>query len=179
MKKKVTLPGADVYIQGTSHATIADENGIYEISGIKPGEYNIEFTFLGYETVIKTGVKLVAGGNTLDIALGVSAVSIGEDVVIRGEKHLVDIEDPRSGSIVDEELIGSQPNRQLQNILNTQTGVINNPEGVHIRGGRTYETGFYIDNISASDPLAGTGFGIDLGTNSIKAIEVTTGGFGG
>ena len=39
---------------------------------------------------------------------------------------------------------------------------------------RTYETGFFIDDVSAADPLAGTGFGIDLGSNAIDDIEVST-----
>ena len=39
------------------------------------------------------------------------------------------------------------------------TGAVQSSDGIHIRGGRNYETGFYIDDVSARDPLAGTGFG--------------------
>ena len=40
------------------------------------------------------------------------------------------------------------------------------------------ETGYVVDGVSAQDPLAGTGFGLDLGSNSFSNIEVITGGVG-
>lgn len=35
-----------------------------------------------------------------------------------------------------------------------------------------------VDGVSAQDPLAGTGFGLDLGSNSFSNVEVITGGVG-
>jgi outer membrane cobalamin receptor len=57
-------------------------------------------------------------------------------------------------------------------------GVVRDPTGLYIRGGRASETGFYVDGVSAKDPLAGTGFGLDVGSNSFSEIEVITGGIG-
>ena len=50
--------------------------------------------------------------------------------------------------------------------------------GLYIKGGRAYETGFVVDGVSAQDPLAGTGFGLDLGSNAFSNVEVITGGVG-
>ena len=99
-------------------------------------------------------------------------------MVIVGEKPLVDVEDAKTGSTLTAKEIELQPVRQIQSVINMQTGVVQSSDGVHIRGGRSYETGFYIDDVSARDPLSGTGFGIDIGTNSISKIDVTTGGAG-
>ena len=50
---------------------------------------------------------------------------------------------------MNKEQIEMAPTRQIQNLLNTQTGVVQSSDGIHIRGGRNYETGFYIDDVSA------------------------------
>ena len=59
-----------------------------------------------------------------------------------------------------------------------QVGIVRDPTGLYIRGGRANETGFIVDGVSAKDPLAGTGFGLDIGSNAFSEIEITTGGIG-
>jgi outer membrane receptor protein involved in Fe transport len=177
--KGETLPGVNIYLVGTTIGAATDFDGNYRIDGIKPGEYTVQVTSIGYEKQILTGIVIDASGERrLDISISEASLVFEEAVKIIGEKPLVDIEDPSTSTTISQETIEMAPSRQIQNLLNTQTGVVKNPEGVNIRGGRTYETGFYIDDVSASDPLAGTGFGIDIGTNSIKTVEVTTGGAG-
>ncbi len=173
------LPGVNVFLVGTTSGAATDFDGSYRITDIRPSEYTLQITSIGYEKQLFTGFKIEAGEKRrLDIKMKSTSVLFSEAVTIIGEKPLVDIEDSKTGSTISAETIEMAPTRQIQSLLNTQTGVIKNPEGVNIRGGRTYETGFYIDEVSASDPLAGTGFGIDIGTNSINSVEVTTGGAG-
>ncbi len=173
------LIGVNVFLVGTSSGAATGIDGGYRITDIRPAEYTIQVTSIGYEKQLLTGIRLEPGERRLlDLKLKSTSVLFSEAVTIIGEKPLVDIEDARSSSTLTAETIEMAPTRQIQSLLNTQTGVIKNPEGVNIRGGRTYETGFYIDDVSASDPLAGTGFGIDIGSNSINSVEVTTGGAG-
>jgi outer membrane receptor protein involved in Fe transport len=101
-----------------------------------------------------------------------------EDVVIIGKKPLIDIDKAQSVHSIGQDAIELAPARQLQSIVNTQPGVIQGPAGVSIRGGRMYETGVYIDGVKVTDPLGGTGFGLDIGSNAISDIDVTTGGIG-
>ena len=173
------LIGANVTIKGTGKGVSCDYDGNYEISNIKPGEYALEVSFLGYEKQLKTGLKVKAGQRLeVNFVLGESSVLFDDEVVIIGEKPLIDLEESISSVSVKSEKISAGPSRDIQQILNTQAGIINSPSGVHIRGGRTYETGFYIDGVSAQDPLTGTGFGIDLGSNAIDELDVTTSGSG-
>ncbi len=175
-KSGETLPGVNVYIQGTNFGTATDINGHYELNGISPGEYNIEFSFIGYAKKAFTGIRLKGGEKKeLNVSLETTALTFDE-VVIVGKKPLVDIDDPKGTTEIEKDVIEEAPTTNIQHILNTQAGIQQNPEGVHIRGGRTYETGFYIDGVNASDPLSGTGFGIDLGTNAINSIEINTSG---
>lgn len=89
--------------------------------------------------------------------MGVSAITLDDNIIVIGEKPLVDVEDSKSTQKIGKDQIESAPSRQIQGIINTSSGVVQNAEGIHIRGGRTYETGFFIDDVSATDPLAGTG----------------------
>lgn len=171
-----TLPGVNVFIQGTTMGTATDVNGRYTISPIAPGDYNVEFSFIGYKKKVFTGIEISRGETeTLHVNL-TSTVLTFEEVVVVGDKPLVDVDDPKGTREIGSDVINQAPAAEIQQILNTQAGIIQNPEGITIRGGRTYETGFFIDGVNATDPLAGTGFGLDVGTNSIDNVEITTSG---
>ncbi len=168
------LIGVTIVIKGTRYGTVTDENGSYKIE-LPAGTYQVEVSYIGYEKLLFTGITIKAGEQkVLNMQMNSSAFTIDQEVVVIGEKPLIDVEESKSSSQINRDIIEAVPNRSVQGLLNTQTGVQQNPEGIHIRGGRTYQTGFYIDDVSASDPLAGTGFGIDIGTNAIDNIDVTT-----
>jgi outer membrane receptor protein involved in Fe transport len=171
------LIGANVFIKGTSKGAATDLDGTYLIKGIKAGVYDIEFTYIGYKKTVQTAIRITVGQNKeLSAKLQPTALTIDQEVVIIGEKPLIDLDQSVTEQRISSEKIEAAPVRQLAELLNSQTGVINSPSGVNIRGGRTYETGFYIDGVSAKDPLAGTGFGLDIGSNSIQELEISTGG---
>jgi outer membrane receptor protein involved in Fe transport len=178
-KDQSELIGVTVLIQGTGFGTATNANGQFTIKGIKPGEYNLEISYIGYKKVIQTGIKLKANENkdlgTIQLAEATANI---DEVVVIGKKPLIDIEKGQSVNAISQENIELAPARQLQKIINTQPGIIQSPAGVSIRGSRTYETGTYIDGVSVTDPMAGTGFGLDIGANAIGEIEITTGGIG-
>lgn len=176
---KQPVAGVMISLMGTSLGTQSDVNGKYELKNIKPGDYTLQFTSLGFAKLVQTNVVVKKDEQKeLNVELQVSSVTFEQDVVIRGKRPLVDVEKNQTSTVIGQDNIELQPVRQIQKIINTQPGVINSPIGINIRGGRTYETGFLIDGVSATDPLGGTGFGLDLGSNSMKEVEITTGGIG-
>ena len=178
-KDNSELIGVNVIIKGTSLGAASDLNGKYIIKNIRPGEYTIEISYIGYQKTQVTGVKIKAAeSKVLDIHLAVTNVAIDQDVVVIGKKPLIDIESSKSTSSISQENIELQPSRQIQKIVNTQAGVIQSPAGLSIRGGRTYETGKLIDGEKVTHPIAGNGFGLYIGSNAINDIEITTGGIG-
>lgn len=77
------LPQCNVSIKGTTKGATTDFDGQYSISNIAPGNYTIEYTFVGYETqsipvTIKSGEQ-----KTLDIILAASAAALDE-VILQG-----------------------------------------------------------------------------------------------
>lgn len=176
-RRQTSLIGVNVVIKGSSLGSSSNLDGLYSIARIPAGQYQVEVSYLGYEKKIYTGVRIEGGKTTaLPIVLRRSAVTMDQEVVVIGDKPLIDLEQTKTEQRVGQESIEAAPTRSVQSVLNTQAGVMLNPEGLSIRGGRTYETAFMIDGASATDPLAGTGFGIDLGTNSIDRMDIATGG---
>ncbi|KQS30895.1 TonB-dependent receptor [Dyadobacter sp. Leaf189] len=47
------LPGASVSLKGTSYGTVADAAGRYTLDNVRPGDYQLIVTYLGYQTLSK------------------------------------------------------------------------------------------------------------------------------
>lgn len=173
------LIGVNVIVQGTTSGTATDLDGNYTLSGLRAGEYNVKFSYIGFEEKLFTGIKITDGETTrLDVELSEAVLSTEGEVVVIGEKPLLDVEESASTFSISREQLDAAPIRDVQAAVATQAGVVRDPTGLYIRGGRANETGFIVDGVSAKDPLAGTGFGLDLGSNAFSEIEVTTGGVG-
>jgi outer membrane receptor protein involved in Fe transport len=174
-----TLPGANIVVVGTTQGATSDADGNFTIAGLRAGSYNVQVTYIGYETKLFTGIRVRDGADTrLDVVLAEKGVEAVDEIVVVGERPLVDVEAATSSSTVTREQIEAAPVRGVQGVVGQQQGVTLDPTGLYIRGGRASETGFIVDGVSAKDPLSGTGFGLDLGSNAFSEVEVTTGGVG-
>jgi len=173
-----TLIGASVFILGTYKGTVTDINGKYKLEGIKQGDYSIKFSFIGYADVIVNGVRVKSGVSTpLNAKLQTRSTSI-QEVVIVGEKSLINLEKASSEVKITEEDIKQMNMRDVQEIVSMQAGVNQTPDGINVRGSRNYETQYIVDGISAQDPLSGTGFGVEVSSSSIGNLNLVTGGAG-
>ena len=173
-----TLITATVLVIGTTRGAATDIDGRYRIENLRAGDYTVRVSYVGYQTTEFTGIAVVNGETTtLDAALGPASL-LGEDeeVLVVGERPLIDVEQAESAYFVTEEEIDSRPVRDVQDVVSNQAGVFQDPTGLYIRGGRATETGYVVDGVNAKDPLAGTGFGLDLGSNSLGEVEVNTTG---
>jgi len=173
------LIGVNIIVVGTSSGAATDLDGRYVIPGLRAGEYAVKVSYIGFSTKLFTGIAVQDGQETrLDVDLEEAVLSTDEEIVIIGEKPLLDVEQATSSFSISAEQLSVAPLRDVQSAVATQVGVVRDPTGLYIRGGRGDETGFIVDGVSAKDPLAGTGFGLDIGSNAFSEIEVTTGGIG-
>ncbi len=65
------MPGASVYLSGTTRGDAADRDGRYEIADVAPGAYRLVASIIGFEPALED-VTLVPGG-TLEVDLVVVA----------------------------------------------------------------------------------------------------------
>lgn len=75
------LPFANVVIKGTSVAVTTNETGNYSIS-LNPGNYIVQFSFIGYENVEKTITIKTGETATLNCSLGSGNYTL-KDVVVK------------------------------------------------------------------------------------------------
>lgn len=175
-KTKEPLEAATVFIIGTYKGGYTDEKGAFELKDVKKGDYSVRITYVGYAEKIYTGISILDDETTtLNVDLK-STETVMTTVEIVGEPNIIDLESGKSEIKLTGDEINEMNVRDVQDVVAMQVGVNQTPDGLSIRGGRVYETQYMVDGISAKDPLAGTGFGVDVGSNAVDELEVVTGG---
>jgi len=172
------LPGVNVLVVGTYHGAATDEDGNFIVRGISPGEYTLRAQIIGYTTVEHTEVKVNPGsGTTVNFEMPSTVLAAGQEVIVIGERSLFNPEETATRKSITADEIEKSTIESVQGIVSNQVGVVESNDEIHIRGGRAYENAYLVDGLSAQDPLAGTGFGLQLSSASIAEVEVITGGF--
>lgn len=126
-----------VYIQGTKKATFTDEDGSFSINNVRPGDYKVEVSLVGYET---TAVPVtVEEGRTanVSITLKVSDIQLQEVTVAAG-KNSYNSRKLSSTLRLNEPLIDVPQNIQIvdskvmvdQQITSMSDGLIRNVSGL-------------------------------------------------
>ena len=75
------LPGVNVVIVGTQAGATTDADGQYTITGVEPGVYALQASFVGYATKRREGVD-VADGETAVVDFTLQPTDIGLDEVV-------------------------------------------------------------------------------------------------
>ncbi len=177
-KSGESLPGVNIILKGTYYGAASDFDGNFRINNISTGTYTLEISFIGYKTVQFTGIEIEANKTKqLDVQLEESVLTLEQDVVVIGDKPLMDVEETQSKRTISKEEIEIAVVENVSDVVTQQAGVIKSDNAIHIRGGRSYENAFLLDGVSVQDPLAGTGFGLQLSANAIEEVEVITGGY--
>jgi outer membrane receptor protein involved in Fe transport len=172
------MPGANVVVKGTYYGGSTNVDGVAKIENVNPGTYIVEVSLLGYKVVQFTNVKVEAGQTSrLTAKMEETVLAIDKEIVVVGEKPLFDIEETASKRSVGQVDIQAAALTKVENIVALQPGVVFSDNEIHIRGGRTHEAALLLDGVSIQDPLAGTGFGLQVSPGSIQDVEVITGGY--
>jgi outer membrane receptor protein involved in Fe transport len=177
-KTNEELPGANVLIKGTYYGGSSKLDGSVKVENVNPGSYTLEVTLLGYKTVQFTNFKVEAGQTARFAAkMQETVLALDKEIVVVGERPLFDIEETASRRSVGQEDIRAAALTKVEAIVAQSPGVVFSDNEIHIRGGRTHEAALLLDGVSIQDPLAGTGFGLQVSPQSIQDVEVITGGY--
>jgi outer membrane receptor protein involved in Fe transport len=137
------LIDAIVKIKSINAGTSTDLDGNYIMEGVPSGTYDIEFSYIGYNSKTITGVIVQAGQNTkVDVSLQMEGV-ITEEIVVEATTSMANeqallVEQKNSNKIQDgisEQQIRRAPDAAASEVLKRVTGVsIVNDKFVFIRG---------------------------------------------
>ena len=76
------LPAVNVVLTEILKGASTDSEGEYVITGIEPGTYTIEVTYIGYSTITEE-VTISAGANTLDFEMATD-IGLLDEIVVSG-----------------------------------------------------------------------------------------------
>lgn len=170
------IDGREIPLKPVLGAT-SDVKGRYFILNVRPGQYVVEISYIGYQRLVKKPIKVeVDRTTTLDFEVREETVQ-GEEIVVTAEKSLVVKDLTSSSAKVSGEEIKSLPVEGFAEVIKLQAGVTEGLGGeLHIRGGRTSEIQFYVDGIAISNPFTNS-LAVPVENNAIQEVEVISGTF--
>ena len=175
--KGVPLSGATVKIENTNLGAATDDVGDYVILNVPVGTYNVKASYLGYETVLQTEVKVSVDITTrLDFRLKESGGIKTEEIEVITKRNT--LAPDQSGKIIGQEFIENTGIRGIENLAAKTAGVVQDERGnsINIRGSRTNETQIIIDGVVTSNPLDGSSTAY-VSNSLLQELAVLTGGF--
>ncbi|GAB4335511.1 MAG: hypothetical protein Kow0037_15490 [Calditrichia bacterium] len=187
------LIGANIVLKGTTMGASTDVDGYFFIINVPVGEYTLEVSMIGYQTVSYPGVKVVLDQTTkIEFRLKPEALE-GEVVEVVAQQELKVEKDVTSKKvIIDRKEINSMPVRDFSDLVEAQAGIIRiegslkgipgfedrGIEEVHVRGGRTAEVAYLVDGMYTENPIYGGRFrGIQLNKFAQEQVDIKTGVF--
>ena len=173
----------NVTIDGTSHGSQTDLNGMYTLSKIPAGEHKIAVTFIGYKKLTQD-ISLNKGQIlTLKFELESSTVNIGEVEISAERQEMKTDVKAASIKITNEDLnlvptIGGEAD--LAQYMQIIPGVIfTGDQGgqLYIRGGSPVQNKVLLDGMTIYSPFHSIGLFSVFDADIIKTTDVYTGGF--
>ena len=187
------LPGASVNVKnsgtGSSVELATDERGRYLAPVLQPGEYEIQASLPGFQTVSRRGIRLAVGQNAVvDIKLEVGQVTNQIEVV--ADANPINLTSAALSGLVNDKQIRDLPlnGRSFQQLALLQTGVNaalaagNDVVGgrtpkISINGARPEQNNFLLDGTDINNvynETPGSSAGVLLGVDSVLEFQVLT-----
>ena len=167
------LVGANVLVDGTTFGSATDANGQYYILDVPVGTYTVRSEYIGYKATSVSNVRVSADLTTkLDFTLEVSAVT-GQEVNVTAERPIINQNATNTNRIIETEVVEALPVRNVTDVVDLQTGVVNG----HVRGGRTGDNAYYVDGVLVRNNWNGNNLTGSLSQSGTQEISVQTGGF--
>ena len=109
---RAVLPGVMVTVSGPAAmgtpTSTTNENGIYRVPSLPPGEYTVRFELTGFGTVIREGIR-VGVGFTATVNTEMNLASVAESVTVSGDSPVVDVTNTTVATRYDDEVLASLP----------------------------------------------------------------------
>ena len=172
------LIGANVLIVGTSLGAASDVNGEFLITSITAGEYSVRASYIGYQDVTVSNLKVTSGLTTrLNFEMQSTGFSTSE-VVIVSQRPLIEKTSTNAVRIIGSEEFDNLGIRNLNDMVALQPGVVLQNGITSIRGSRPDETGYTVEGADVKDILNRNGGSVVTVTaDALQEVLVQAGGY--
>jgi len=160
------LKGAQVSIAAQGINVVSDEQGLFLIKGLAPGNYSLKITYVGFAPYEKETVTVTAG-QTTNVAAELKVSSASQDVLVTapragGEAEAINVQRTADNiiQVLPSEVIRSLPNANMADALGRLPSVtLERDEGegkyVQVRGTEPRLTNTTINGINVPSPEPG------------------------
>lgn len=169
------LAYANVTLAGTTWGAMTDDTGTATISNVPVGTYQVRVLYIGYEDATIPNVQVDAGQTvTLTERLKQTVATELDEIIVQGEKQLLQKESSTTRQLVEQKTFESAPVDNLEEAVALKAGVVAQAGQLHFRGGRSGEELYMVDGVPVRDPLSGGG--VDIASLALAETEVLLGG---
>ncbi|MBI5216170.1 MAG: TonB-dependent receptor [Ignavibacteriae bacterium] len=177
---KEALIGATVQIVGTSFGSSTDINGQFIILSVPSGEYSLKASYIGYQEVIKSGIRVSSDLTTeINFVLTSSSVEL-KPMEIVAERPMFNKSATNIVRIATKEELENLPVRGVVSAVALQPGIVMQEERgnqrLYIRGGRADEVGYYVEGVSTRNILTGENV-TNIIPEALEEFQVHAGGY--
>ena len=86
------LIGVNVVVEGTTLGASTDLDGYYVILNVPPGNYSVNFNYIGYTPLSYENVRVVTDiTKRLDVALEETTIELGEQIVVTADRPFFEV----------------------------------------------------------------------------------------
>jgi outer membrane receptor protein involved in Fe transport len=174
----VTVVATSPSLQGTQSA-ITDENGLYLITTLPPGVYQISF-FYADATVNSTGVAVSANGTTTNNQKINPDAGTKTVINVKARASLVDVTSNNQGIKITSEILQKLPVRgrsfEAAALQAAGTRGDGTAGGVSVSGSSSLENHYVVDGVPTGSLALGTQ-GSPVVNDFLEEIEIVTGGY--
>jgi len=174
---------ANVLVRDTDFGTNTDLDGFFTVANIPVGTYEVVVTYLGYDSTVVTVTVAEDEIPFKRIFMEPSAVELAE-VEVSGRRERARTETTVSTLQVTSKQIRSLPSiggeADIAQYLPVLPGIIvSGDQGgqLYIRGGSPVQNRIMIDGMTIYNPFHSIGFFSVFETETIRSVDVLTGGF--
>ena len=182
----VTVEAASPALIEKVRTAVTDGDGQYRIVDLRPGTYTVTATLPGFTTAKREGVEL-QGSQTLTIPLELKVGDLQETITVSGETPVVDVQNTRRESVINQDVISSLPvTRAYGSLLNVTPGLTVDNNGLaatptmtffSAHGGNTNEGRMLINGMTVAAAFNGGGVSsLTYDTNNAEEVSVVVSG---
>src|SRR5574338_365184 len=172
------LIGANVLIVGTSLGAASDVNGEYLITSVSAGNYSVRASYIGYQDVTISDLKVTSGLTTRQNFELQSTGFSTKEVVIVSERPLIEKTSTNAVRIIGSDEFEKLGVRNLDDMVSLQAGVVRQNGLTFIRGSRPDETGYTVEGADVKNVLNRNGGSlVTVTTDALQEVLVQAGGY--
>jgi hypothetical protein len=174
----------NVYLQQTNFGSTTDENGYFAITQIPAGAYQLQITYLGYDTLrekitIKPGAIITQKYFLTPASYEIEGVNVTARKTVARTETKTSVVKLTPADIQKIPSVGGEPD--IAQYLQVLPGVIfTGDQGgqLYIRGGSPIQNKVLLDGLTIYNPFHSIGLFSVFDTDLIRNADVYTGGFG-